>query len=129
MTRFNISLNESVDLVLWALKNSIGGEIVIPKIKSYRIIDLANTICPDCKYKIIGKRPGEKLHEEMISAEDSSIKIDLGKVYILISIGNEKNYSKLIKKFNGKILKSDFKYSSGENELLNKKELKKLVEI
>ena len=71
MTRFNISLNEGVNMVLWALHNSLGGEIFVPKIPSYRIMDLAESIGPNCKKEFIGLRPGEKFYEEMITNSDS----------------------------------------------------------
>jgi len=71
MTRFNILLKDSVKLVEWALKNSFGAEVIVPKIPSYRIMDVAKSISSKCKIKIIGKRIGEKTHEEMISYEES----------------------------------------------------------
>ena len=81
MTRFNILLHEGVDMVLWALENSLGGEIFVPKIPSFNILELAEAIGPNCKKEIIGIRPGEKLHEEMISANDSLNSLDLGNYY------------------------------------------------
>ena len=84
MTRFNISLQEGVDMVLWALENAHGGEIFVPKIPSYRITDLAQAIGPDCEHRVIGIRPGEKLHEEMITASDSFNTVDLGRYYAIL---------------------------------------------
>ena len=84
MTRFNISLQEGVDMVLWALENAHGGEIFVPKIPSYRIADLAQAIGPDCEHRVIGIRPGEKLHEEMITASDSFNTVDLGRYYAIL---------------------------------------------
>lgn len=84
MTRFNISLQEGVDLVMWALKNHQGGELFIPKIPSYRITDVAKAIAPNLPLKEIGIRPGEKLHEEMITPTDSLSTIDLGKYYAIL---------------------------------------------
>jgi UDP-N-acetylglucosamine 4,6-dehydratase len=84
MTRFNISLQDGVDMVMYALKNHIGGEIFIPKISSYRILDIAKAIAPECETKIMGIRPGEKLHEEMITDTDSLNTIDLGKYYAIL---------------------------------------------
>ncbi len=78
MTRFNISLQEGVDMVLWALDNAHGGEIFVPKIPSYRITDVAQAIGPDCQHPIVGIRPGEKVHEEMVTASDSFNTVDLG---------------------------------------------------
>ena len=84
MTRFNISLQGGVDMVLHALQTAWGGEIFVPKIPSYRILDIAQAIGPDCEHKIIGIRPGEKIHEEMISASDSFFTYDLGKYYAIL---------------------------------------------
>ena len=84
MTRFNISLTQGVDTVLWSLKNMIGGEIIVPKLPSYRIMDLAKAISPNIKLKFIGKRPGEKIHEEMITSSDSGNTIDVGKFYLIL---------------------------------------------
>ena len=84
MTRFNISLQEGVDMVLWALKNAQGGEIFVPKIPSYRIIDVATAIGPNCEQPIVGIRPGEKIHEEMITASDSFNTVDFGHYYAIL---------------------------------------------
>ena len=83
MTRFNISLSEGVNMVLWSLQNALGGELFVPKIPSYRITDIAEAIGPSCEKPIIGIRPGEKLHEEMITVSDSYSTIDLGKYYAI----------------------------------------------
>ena len=127
MTRFNITIEESVDLVIWSIYNSTGGEIIIPKLKSYKILDLAKAICNNCKIKFIGKRAGEKLNEEMIATDDSSMKIDMGKFYILVPPDKMKIFSKMIKKFNGKILPADFEYKSGQKDFLNRKELSQII--
>jgi UDP-N-acetylglucosamine 4,6-dehydratase/5-epimerase len=84
MTRFNISLQEGVDMVLWALENAHGGEIFVPKIPSYRITDLAEAIGPDCEHPVVGIRPGEKIHEEMITASDSFNTVDLGHYFAIL---------------------------------------------
>ena len=84
MTRFNITTEEGVDMVLWTIQNGLGGEILIPKIPSYRITDLAEAIGPNCEKKIIGIRPGEKIHEEMITSADSNSTLDLGTYYGII---------------------------------------------
>lgn len=84
MTRFNISLREGVDMVLWSLSNSLGGELFVPKIPSYRITDVAEAIGPSCKKTVIGIRPGEKIHEEMITVSDSFSTIDLGEYYAIL---------------------------------------------
>ncbi len=84
MTRFNISLEEGVDMVLWAIENSLGGEIIVPKIPSYTIKTLAEAIAPDARIEYTGIRPGEKLHEELITSSDSYNTLDIGKYYIIV---------------------------------------------
>ena len=84
MTRFNISLQEGVDMVMHAMQNAWGGEIFVPKIPSYNIIDVAEAIGPNCEKPVIGIRPGEKIHEEMISSSDSFFTYDLGKYYTIL---------------------------------------------
>ena len=84
MTRFNISLSEGVDMVLWSLKHALGGELFVPKIPSYRITDVAEAIGPSCEKPVTGIRPGEKIHEEMITASDSFSTIDLGTYYAIL---------------------------------------------
>ena len=88
MTRFNITLDQGVDMVRWALGNSRGGEIFVPKIPSYKIGDLASAIAPSCVQHEIGIRPGEKLHEEMITIADSTSTYDLGHYYSILPAGN-----------------------------------------
>lgn len=84
MTRFNISLREGVAMVLWAIENAMGGELFVPKIPSYRITDVAEAIGPSCDKPIVGIRPGEKIHEEMITASDSFSTVDLGPYYAIL---------------------------------------------
>ena len=84
MTRFNIPIEEGVEMIFHALQHGMGGEIFIPKIPSYRILDVAEAIGPDCKKPIVGVRPGEKIHEEMITAADSLNTYDLGKYYVIL---------------------------------------------
>ncbi len=126
MTRFNITLEESIKLVLLAIENQQGGEIFIPKIPSYRTIDLAKAISPNCRINYIGVRPGEKIHEEMISESESGSVFEFSNLYIIQSNSFLKkiNYPKLGK--NKKIKK--FKYSSGTNkQFLKIPELKKII--
>ena len=94
MTRFNISLKESIELVLWTIKHNIGGEIFIPKLPSYKILDLAKTIQKKNKIKVIGIRPGEKIHEEMITESDSSNTVDLGTYYAILPSSGKKHSRK-----------------------------------
>ena len=114
MTRFNISIQEGVELVFFALENSYGGEIYIPKIPSYNILDLAKAIDENCKLNVIGIRPGEKLHEEMISASDSFNTYDIGDKYVILP-----NLFKYFKEFSDKftpiIAPEGFNYNSKEN--------------
>lgn len=128
MTRFNILLEEGVKLIIFALLNSIGGEIYVPKIPSYNILDLAEAIAPKSKRKIIGIRAGEKIHEEMISAVDSLNTIDIGEYFIILPDSNKKNKELIIKKFGNKFMKKGFCYNSFENEeRLSAEELRKLI--
>ncbi len=115
MTRFNISLQGGVDMVMHAIEKSWGGEIFIPKIPSYNILDIANAIAPECTKEVVGIRPGEKIHEEMITSSDSFYTYDLGKYYtILPSIPNF-NLNEYIEKFNAQKVPEGFTYNSGTN--------------
>jgi len=128
MTRFNISLVDGVNMVLWALENALGGEIFVPKIPSYRITDLAKAIAPECTFNIIGIRPGEKIHEEMITVSDSFNTMDLGNYYaILPSIGK---YSKedYCRRTGAKPIQPGCSYNSGENaDFLSAEQLSTLI--
>ncbi len=116
MTRFNISLQEGVDLVMWALKNHLGGELFIPKIPSYRITDVAKAIAPNLPLKEIGIRPGEKLHEEMITVTDALDTIDLGKYYVILpSVSFMHTREEFIKHHNAVPVPDGFHYSSDNN--------------
>jgi len=115
MTRFNISLSEGVDMVMHALGHAWGGEIFVPKIPSYKITDVAEAIGPECQQKIIGIRPGEKIHEEMITSSDSFTTYDLGKYYVILPQTTFWDLSEFIKKHNAKKIKEGFNYNSGEN--------------
>lgn len=115
MTRFNISLKAGVELVLFALENAIGSEIFVPKIPSYKITDMAEAIAPSCKIKNIGIRPGEKLHEEMITESDSFNTIDIGKFYIILPPMNENKKEAYLKYYKAKTVKQGLKYNSGTN--------------
>jgi UDP-N-acetylglucosamine 4,6-dehydratase (inverting) len=117
MTRFNISLQAGVDLVMFAIGHHLGGEIFIPKIPSYHIEDVAKAIAPHLPLKEIGIRPGEKLHEEMITPTDALNTIDLGKYYaILPSISYYHTKEEYLKHHNAIPVPSDFHYSSDTNE-------------
>lgn len=116
MTRFNISLQGGVDMVMHAMEHAWGGEIFIPKIPSYKITDVAQAVAPDCPIEVVGIRPGEKIHEEMITASDSFYTYDLGKYYtILPSLPNFK-IEQYLNHFKAKKVEEGFNYNSGSNE-------------
>ena len=115
MTRFNISLQDGVNMVMYTLKNAWGGEIFVPKIPSYRIMDVAEAIGPDCKKPIIGIRPGEKVHEEMITASDAFYTYDLGKYYVILPSTHKWKLEDFIKHFQAKKVSPGFSYNSGKN--------------
>ena len=128
MTRFNITLQEGVEMVLWALQNALGGEIFVPKIPSYRITDLAKVIGPSCRQKIVGIRPGEKVHEEMITSSDSFNTVDLGNYYAILNTGAGHTVAEYLKKKKGKKVKDGFCYNSGQNEqFLKVHEIQELI--
>ncbi len=128
MTRFNITLQEGVEMVLWALQNALGGEIFVPKIPSYRITELAKAIGPSCRQKIVGIRPGEKVHEEMITSSDSLNTVDLGKYYAILNTGSGRTIEEYFKKKKGKKVKKEFCYNSGQNQIfLNVQEIRALI--
>tara|TARA_B100000963_G_C22613901_1_gene666312 strand:+ start:1107 stop:2105 length:999 start_codon:yes stop_codon:yes gene_type:complete len=127
MTRFNISLSEGVEMVLWALKNAIGGEIFVPKIPSYKITDVAKAISPECDIEIIGIRPGEKLHEEMISMSDSINTVDLGKYFAILPSDSKKIKDFYLNEKNAISVEKGFTYNSGTNpDFLSVDDLKEL---
>lgn len=116
MTRFNISLTGGVEMVLHALENAWGGELFVPKIPSYKILDVANAIAPECEMKVIGIRPGEKIHEEMITYSDSFSTYDLGKYYVVLPQNVSWNLEQFILKFNAVKVPEGFYYSSENNK-------------
>lgn len=115
MTRFNISLEGGVNMVMHALDNAWGGEIFIPKIPSYNILDVANAIGPECEKPIVGIRPGEKIHEEMITSSDSYYTWDLGKYYTILPATHKWNLEDYVNHFNAEKVTEGFTYNSGEN--------------
>lgn len=128
MTRFNISLQEGVDMVLWALEHARGGEIFVPKIPSYRITDLAEAIGPHCERPVVGIRPGEKVHEEMITASDSFNTVDLGKYFAILPSAGDHSVESYCKAHGGKPVPQGFAYNSGTNpEFLSVEQLRQLI--
>lgn len=116
MTRFNISLEAGVAMVMFALENAWGGELFVPKIPSYRIMDVAEAIGPDCEKPIVGIRPGEKVHEEMITSSDSFYTYDLGTYYAILPVSPQWKITDYIEHFNAKRVPKGFNYNSGDNE-------------
>src|SRR5689334_23563830 len=128
MTRFNISLQEGVELVLHALETAWGGELFVPKIPSYKITDVARAIAPDCKQEIVGIRPGEKIHEEMITSSDSFNTYDLGKYYVILPQTHHWDLQKFTEYFNAKKVSQGFTYNSGTNsEWLSVQQIRDLI--
>lgn len=115
MTRFNISLQGGVDMVMHALFHAWGGEIFIPKIPSYRILDIAQAIGPECEHQVVGIRPGEKIHEEMITPSDSFYTYDLGKYYTILPSTHKWKLAEFVDEFKAVKVPEGFAYNSGEN--------------
>ena len=136
MTRFNISLQEGVDMVLWSVENAWGGEIFVPKIPSYKITDVATAVGPDCKQTIVGVRPGEKIHEEMITASDSLNSVDIGHYFAILppSANHANPYASYTiddyaGRMSGKRVAPGFSYNSGTNsEFLTVEQLRLLID-
>ncbi len=116
MTRFNISLQGGVDMVMHALEHAWGGEIFVPKISSYKITDVAEAIGPECEKPVTGIRPGEKIHEEMITASDSFYSYDLGKYFVIIPATHKWLLEDFIQQFNAVKVAYGFSYNSGDNK-------------
>jgi UDP-N-acetylglucosamine 4,6-dehydratase len=128
MTRFNILLSEAVNFVLESLKNSKGGEIFVPKLPSYKLIDLAKVICPKSKFIFTGIRPGEKIHEEMISLSESMSTVEYKNYYVILPSFKNYTVKKYVRVNGGKISKKAFDYNSGTNNIfLKKNEIKKII--
>ena len=128
MTRFNIPLIEGVEMVLWTLENALGGEILVPKIPSYRIGDVAEAVGPNCRHEIVGIRPGEKLHEEMITTSDSPNTIDLGNYFAILGSGLQQNIPMYLEKLKAKYVPPGFAYESGKNpNFLNVEQIRSLI--
>lgn len=133
MTRFNITLEEGVDLVMHALEHALGGEIFVPKIPSYRIMDVAQAIGPKCELPIVGIRPGEKIHEEMITETDALQTISTDKHYIIVPMLARRSAADLMKLYcehhGGKPVEKGFAYNSGKNsEWLSVQQIRELIQ-
>jgi UDP-N-acetylglucosamine 4,6-dehydratase (inverting) len=128
MTRFNITLDEGVAMVCWAIENAWGGEILVPKIPSYRILDVAEAIGPECDKPVVGVRPGEKIHEEMITSSDAPNTLDIGKYYAILPPRDPTLFQRYIRERSARIVDADFSYSSGSNDdFLTVDQLRKLI--
>ena len=126
MTRFNILLEEGVDMILWAIENGMGGEIFVPKIPSFRIETLARAIVPNAQFEYVGIRPGEKIHEEMITVNDSYNTIEFDKYYAILPNNSKK--MKYLEHFHGWEVPKGFHYNSGENtRWINEDEIRELI--
>ncbi|MBA4135853.1 MAG: UDP-N-acetylglucosamine 4,6-dehydratase (inverting) [Opitutus sp.] len=130
MTRFNISLHEGVGMVLHALRVSMGGEIFVPKIPSYRITDVATAIAPECRQEIVGVRPGEKIHEEMITSSDSFTTVDLGAYYAILPQTHRYTTEDYCKMTGAKPVPQGFTYNSGTNtDWLTAEQIRELIRV
>jgi len=131
MTRFNITLEEGVNFVLSCLEKMWGGELFVPKIPSYKILDVAKAIAPECKTEFVGIRPGEKIHEEMITETDSINTIEFDDYFVILPampIWDTEKFRAESNKKEGKYCKFGFSYNSGNNEkFLSVKELGELI--
>ena len=131
MTRFNITLQQGIEFVLQCLEKMWGGELFIPKIPSYRLLDIKEAIAPKCKYKVSGIRPGEKLHEEMITESDAMNTIEFDNYYVILPSIKLWDKTKFINESNshsGKYCQEGFSYNSGKNDhFLTVEELQQLI--
>ena len=128
MTRFSITLEEGVQMVMWAIENALGGEIFVPKIASYRITDVAEAIGPSCTKPTVGVRPGEKLHEEMITESDSLATIDLGKYYAILPSNRRLTLERYRDHMPAHAVPPGFSYHSGHNpNFLSVEQIRQLI--
>ncbi len=129
MTRFNISLQEGVDMVLWSIEHALGGEVLVPKIPSYRITDVATAIAPECRQEVVGIRPGEKIHEEMITASDSFNTVDMGRYYAILPSAAAYTIEEFCQRRGARLVEPGFCYDSGSNaDFLTVAQLKSLID-
>ncbi|TYQ27187.1 UDP-N-acetylglucosamine 4,6-dehydratase (inverting) [Pseudanabaena sp. UWO311] len=127
MTRFNITLDEGVKMVMWAIENAWGGEIFVPRIPSYRITDVATAIAPECEQRIVGIRAGEKVHEEMITTSDAFTTVDCGEYYAILPVHGD--HIERYLEMGAKMVETGFSYNSGQNKhFLTVDELRMLIQ-
>lgn len=128
MTRFNITLEDGVNMVYYALRNMWGGETFVPKIPSYRITELAEALAPSCRMNIVGIRPGEKIHEEMITETDALNTAEFAKYYVILPSYPQWNVQQYMETFSGQLCAPGFRYNSGENrEWLSIEQIRELI--
>jgi UDP-N-acetylglucosamine 4,6-dehydratase len=128
MTRFNISLDEGVRMVLWTLANAKGGEIFVPKIPSYRVVDVATAVCPECEQRVVGIRPGEKIHEEMITDSDSYNTVDRGDYFAILPQGGNFSIEEYCREFGALRVRQGYAYNSGTNpDFLSVEQIRDLI--
>jgi UDP-N-acetylglucosamine 4,6-dehydratase len=129
MTRFNITLEEGVAMVMWVIENAIGGEIFVPKIPSYRILDVAEAVGPECSKPVVGVRPGEKIHEEMITSSDALNTVDIGPYYAILPPSNSALLARYLNERNARLVDPEFAYNSGTNKnFLTVEDLRQLID-
>lgn len=129
MTRFNITLDQGVGMVMWAMSNMLGGEIFVPKIPSYKILDVAEAVCSQCEKPIIGIRPGEKLHEEMITRSDAPSTIDIGPYYAITPSTAAGSIDNFLKHHKAQPVEDGFHYASDNNcHFLSISEINQLIQ-
>lgn len=130
MTRFSISLDEGVGMVLWTLEHGMGGEVFVPKIPSYRITDVAEAVGPECEQRVVGVRPGEKIHEEMITTSDSFNTVDLGRYYAVLPSAGRFDAETYALERGGERVEPGFSYNSGTNpDFLTVSQLRELIRL
>lgn len=128
MTRFNISLQQGVDMVLWSIGHARGGEILVPKLPSYRITDLATAIAPECEQRVVGIRPGEKIHEEMITESDAPNTVDLRTYYAVLPSCDAELQRDYVQRHDARPVAPGFSYDSGSNpDFLTVAQLRRLI--
>ena len=128
MTRFNIAIEDGVEMALWSIDNAMGGEIMVPKIPSYRITDVATAVDAGCEQRIVGIRPGEKIHEEMITESDSFTTLDLGRYYAILPARGQVTVERCAQDRSAKPVEVGFAYNSGRNQnFLSVEQLRALI--
>ena len=128
MTRFNIAIEDGVEMALWSINNALGGEIMVPKIPSYRITDVATAVDAGCEQRVVGIRPGEKIHEDMITTCDSLNTVDLGKYYAILPVTNTFSIQEYCDVMKAQLVEPGFAYNSGTNtDFLSVEQLRSLI--